>query len=149
MCGCSSPRGSSGWSKRPSGSACQVSTRASPTGAPAPSYTRPRSQNAPGVPSGTTNGPSAQSSPMLRYGPAVCAGVRARRSVIVVHVLEGRARPAAEDDVEAEAEGPLGPRGVVVVAGDHPLPGSRVAHGVEDRVLEEQRVAREVHLGDE
>src|SRR5215216_7918212 len=35
------PRGSSGWAKRPWGSACQVSTRASGTGSPAPSVTVP------------------------------------------------------------------------------------------------------------
>ena len=38
----------------PAGSACQLSTSASGTGSPAPSNTLPRSQTAPGVPSGTT-----------------------------------------------------------------------------------------------
>ena len=37
----------------PAGSACQLSTSASGIGSPSPSNTRPRSQIAPGVPSGT------------------------------------------------------------------------------------------------
>ena len=66
------PRGSSGWSNRPSGSACQVSTSASGTGAPAPSNTVPTMPNAPGVPVGHDEGPSGP-------GAGRCAG-RARPS---------------------------------------------------------------------
>src|SRR4029077_11084795 len=33
--------------------------------------------------------------------------------------------------------------------GDHPLAGLRVGHRIEDRVLAEERVAREVHLRDQ
>src|SRR5690348_13899999 len=69
------PRGSSGWANRPSGSACQVSTSASVTGSPAPSNTLPVRVIAPAVPSGTTNGPSGQGSPIARNGPTVWDGV--------------------------------------------------------------------------
>src|SRR5215204_4518710 len=69
------PRGSSGWAKRPAGSACQVSTSASGTGSPAPSVTRPVSRTAPLVPSATTSGPSGQHNPTPKNGPIVWDGV--------------------------------------------------------------------------
>src|SRR5680860_1129689 len=138
------PRGSPGWSNLPSGSACQLSTRASVTGSPSPSTTTPVTQNASGVPGGTTCGPSSHSRAMCRNGPTVWDGVS---SLIVV--LEDAGSLAPQDDVEPEAEGPLRLRRRVVVRRDHPLPGRRIADGVEDRVLGEQRVVREVHLGDE
>src|SRR6202042_378035 len=72
------PRGSSGGAKLPSGAACQVSISASGTGSPAPSSTTPLMVIAPGVPSGTTNGPSGQGSPIARNGPIVCDGVSGR-----------------------------------------------------------------------
>ena len=98
------PRGSSGWSKRPSGSACQVSTSASGTGSPAPSSTRPRTAIAPGVPGGTTNGPSSHGSPSEKNGPTVCDGVVPRSPVVLV----GRRRArAAQHDVPAVGERPL------------------------------------------
>src|SRR5690625_47106 len=144
------PRGSSRWSNRPSGSACQVSISASGTGSPAPSRTVPVIRNEPGVSVGTTSSPSGpQFSPIARNGPTVCDGVSPSRSlmVVVLLVLEHRGFRAAQDDVEVESERPLLQRRAVVVTGDHPVPGFLVAHRVEDRVLEEQRVVGEVHLG--
>src|SRR5262249_60690070 len=51
--------------------------RASVTGSPAPSMTRPVIAIAPALPSGTTNGPSGHGSPIARNGPTVCEGVSA------------------------------------------------------------------------
>src|SRR5918999_815474 len=96
------PRGSSGWSKRPSGSACQVSITPSGTGAPAPSRTTPE----------------------IRIAPA-------------------------QHDVPAVGERPLRARRLEVERRDHALARLRVGYRVEDRVLVEQRVVREVHLRDE
>ena len=59
------------------------------------------------------------------------------------------ARRAVEHDVPAVAERPLRHGQAVVVGGDEPLPGRVVGHGLEDRVVGEERVAGEVHLGDE
>jgi hypothetical protein len=42
---------------------------------PAPSYMRPTIVTAPGVPSGTTKGPSGHGSLMEKYGPTVWEGV--------------------------------------------------------------------------
>src|SRR5688500_9387611 len=142
------PRGSSGWSNRPSGSACQVSTTASGTGTPAPSYTVPAIRNAPGVPSGTTYGPSGHTRPNEKNGPTVCDGV-VRSSLIVVLLVQRRGVLAAQHDVPPVAERPLGHGGVQVEPGHHRLAGLRVADRVEDRVVGAQRVAREVHLGDQ
>ena len=55
---------------------------------------------------------------------------------------------AAQDHVEAEPERPLGDRRVVVVGRDEGVAGP-FGHGVVDRILEEQRVVGEVHLGDQ
>src|ERR671923_2301417 len=139
------PRGSSGWSKRPSGSACQVSITPSGTGAPAPSSSTPEMRIAPGVPSGTTRWPSFQVSPMDRNGPTVCDGV----SRSLMGLLEGGLLAAAQHDVPPVGERPLGARCLEVELRDHALPGLRVRHGVEDRVLAEQRVVLEVHLRDQ
>src|SRR5579875_475363 len=154
-----SPRGSSGWEKRPSGPACQVSTSASGTGSPAPSSTRPAITIAPGAPSSTTNGPSGHGSPIAKNGPTVCDGVTpsgrtagslSRPSCLaaapLAGVLEHGLLPAAQHDVPLVAEGPLRLGQVEVEPGDHPLPGRRVRHRVEDRVLGEERVAGKVHL---
>src|SRR5918995_1576564 len=198
------PRGSSGWSKRPSGSACQVSTIASGTTSPLPSYTAPRSQIAPGVSGGTTSSPPSQVRPIARYGPTVALGVvcscvigpplpaRSRtrsaprsmppvasavapllarwrslrcslpvgsrlaamlprpssRDVPVVLGLERRLAGAAQHDVPLEGQRPVVDGARVVEPADRQRPGG-LRDGVEDRVLEEQRVVREVHLRDQ
>src|SRR5918997_4127771 len=139
------PRGSSGWSKRPSASACQVSITPSGTDAPAPSRTTPEMRIAPGVPSGTTRCPSVQVSPMDRNGPTVCDGV----SRSLMGLLERGLLAAAQHDVPAVGERPLRPGGLQVERRDHALASLRVRDRVEDRVLVEQGVVREVHLRDE
>src|SRR5918999_6223160 len=139
------PRGSSGWSKRPSGSACQVSITPSGTGAPAPSRTTPEMRIAPGAPSGTTRCPSFQVSPMDRNGPTVCDGV----SKSLMGLLERGLLAPAQHDVPAVGERPLRARRLEVERRDHALARLRVGYRVEDRVLVEQRVVREVHLRDE
>src|SRR5918999_6570893 len=138
------PRGSSGWSKRPSGSACQVSITPSGTGAPAPSRTTPEIRIAAGVPSGTTRCPSVQVSPMDRNGPTVCEGV----SRSLMGLLERGLLAAAKHDVPAVGECPLRAGRLEVGRRDHPLARLGVGHRVEDGVLVEQRVVREVHLRD-
>src|SRR5918997_473453 len=198
------PRGSSGWSKTPSGSACQVSTIASGTGSPLPSNTVPRSQIAPGVSAGTANSPPSQVRPIARYGPTVELGVvigwvvtrhlparfRTRsaprsmppvasavapllarwrslrcslpvcsrlaamlprpssRDVPVVLGLERGLLRAAQDDVPLEPQRPVGHGALVVEPADRQV-ARTLGDRVEDRVLEEQRVVREVHLGDQ
>src|SRR5918999_3975886 len=139
------PRGSSGWSKRPPGSACQVSITPSGTGAPAPSSSTPEMRIAPGVPSGTTRCPPDHVSPMDRNGPTVCDGV----SRSLMGLLERGLLAPAQHDVPAVGERPLRARGLEVERRDHALARLRVGYRVEDRVLVEQRVVREVHLRDE
>src|SRR5215472_6130587 len=145
------PRGSSGCANRPSEPACQVSMRPSGIGSPAPSYRRPKIVIAPGVPSGTTNGPCSQGSRIAKYGPTVWDGVRS--SLIVRSVpfwgFEDSGLAAAQDDVEPVAQRPLGLGVLDRELGDHPLLRRLVGHRVEDRVQRQQRVAREVHLGDQ
>src|SRR4051812_13839265 len=131
----------------PSGAACHVSTTPSGTGSPSPSSSRPRIQMPPWEPTGTTSGPSGHGSTRARNGPTVCDGVRPRTGSGIGGRLEGRGVGSPQDDVEAEAEGPLGLGDVVVVARHQPLAGPFVGNRVEDRVLEEQRISGEVHLG--
>src|SRR5581483_5355062 len=102
---------------------------------------------APAVPSGTTNGPSAQGSRIAKYGPTVWEGVSP--GIGVPSLLEDRRAAAAQHDVPLETQGPLGLGQLDVEPGDQPLPGLLVRHRVEDRVEWQQRVAGEVHLGDQ
>ena len=99
------PRGSSGWSKRPSGSACHVSTSASGTGSPAPSSTRPRTADrAPACPRArrTARPPTAGRARRTARRSAT-ASSRASRVVLVAR----RRRRAAQHDVPAVRERPL------------------------------------------
>src|SRR5256884_5146080 len=124
------PRGSSGWAKRPSGPACQVSISPSGMMFPAPSKSRPMIVIAPGVPSGTTNGPSGHGSRIEKYGPTVWEGViGGTRSA---PLLEDGRVAAAQHDVPVVAEGPLWLGQLDVEVGDQPLPGLLVGHRVED-----------------
>src|SRR6476659_645153 len=126
---------------------CHVSMTASGTGAPAPSNTAPVSVSASGSSAATGVAHPGSARARWRNGPTVCDGVSAPgasgRSAIA-GLLERRRGGATQDDVEAEAQCPLRLGDVVVVAGDEAPAGGRVGHGVEDRVLEEQRVVREV-----
>ena len=81
-----------------------------------------------------------------KNGPTVWPGVGGRRHVLL---LEGRGRRAGEHDVPAVAGAPLGLGDVVVVGRHQPLAGLRVDDRLVDRVEGEQRVAGEVHLGDQ
>src|SRR6266566_925060 len=103
---------------------------------------------APGVASGTTNGPSGHGSRIEKYGPTVWEGVIGGTSRSAPLLEDGRVA-AAQHDVPVVAEGPLGLGQLDVEVGDQPLPGLLVGHRVEDRVELQQRVAREVHLGDQ
>src|SRR4029077_20105387 len=64
-------------------------------------------------------------------------------------LLEDGRAAAAQDDVPLVTEGPLRLSQLAVESGQQPLPGLLVGHRVEDRVEGEQRVARELHLGDQ
>jgi len=55
----------------------------------------------------------------------------------------------AYDDVEREAERPFGPRQREIEARDQASARALVVNGLEDGVMVEQRVFREVHLGNE
>src|SRR3954447_17381665 len=81
---------------------------------------------------------------MCRNGPIVWEGVSTGTSVL----HRGSFAPA-QHDVVAVAQRPLLDGAVVVVGADHPVTGLLIADGVEDRVLEEERVAGEEHLGDQ
>src|SRR5580704_3710517 len=102
---------------------------------------------APGVPSGTANGPTSNGRPIAKYGPTVWEGVVSK--ITSVRLLERRRARAAEVDVPLERLRPVRHRPVDREPGDHPLAGALVSHRVEDRVIREERVAREVHLGHE
>src|ERR671915_60675 len=78
---------------------------------------------------------------MRKYGPTVWDGVGS-----VTSRLRRGGLATSQHHVELVRERPLRHRFTEVESGDHPLPVPRVAHRVEDRVLEEQRIAREVHL---
>src|SRR3974390_2652522 len=100
---------------------------------------------APGVPSGTANGPTSNGSPIAKYGPTVWEGVVWK--ITSMRLLERRGPRAPEVDVPLERLRPVRHRAVDREARDHPLARLRVADRVEDRVVGEERVAREVHLG--
>src|SRR5690242_15891080 len=99
-----------------------------------------------GSEAGTSSAAPSYGRAKPKNGPTVCDGVGSSAATSVLH---RRGLAAAQDDVEAIRERPLGHRRVEVERAHEALAGGRVAHGVEDRVLEEERIAREVHLGDE
>src|SRR3712207_5411734 len=70
------------------------------------------------------------------------------RHVSVVVGLEGGLVGAAQHDVPLEGQRPVVLRALQGVPADRPVPCDG-RDGVEDRVLAEQRVVREVHLGDQ
>src|ERR671932_545678 len=60
--------------------------------------------------------------------------------------LEGRGVAAVDDDVEHEAERPLGPRQREIELRDEALACVFIGNGMEDRIVREQWIARKVHL---
>src|SRR2546430_8628653 len=77
---------------------------------------------APGVPSGTTNGPSGHGSRIEKYGPTVWEGVMPGTGPSAPLLEDGRVA-AAQHDVPVVAEGPLGLGQLDVEVGDQALPG--------------------------
>src|SRR6266702_4764089 len=116
---------------------------ASLTGPPSPSSTRPSMRTRSPDASGVTRllpGVSA----MAKYGPTVCEGVMPDMSGL------GRCLVApAQHDVEFVRRPPIRLGGGEIEARDHPRARFLVPDRVEDRIVGHQRVAREIHLGDE
>src|SRR5690348_1558902 len=98
-------------------------------------------RTAPSASGGTSMFVSRSQRPNEKKGPTVCEGV-----VPVTSVLERCRAGAVDDDVELKAERPLRRRGLEVEPADHAPARLLVAHGLEDRVEREQRIAGEVHL---
>src|SRR5665213_4351862 len=141
------PRGSSGCANRPSGSACHVSTMASVTAAPAPSSTWPLMRMAPGVPSGTTLGPSLHANPRVRKGPAVCDGVSGSIISAPIRRVARRRCRTPENDVPHVRQRPFRfgevERPVTEQAAARRRVGDGHVHGIEVK----EWVIGEVHLG--
>src|SRR5919106_2279199 len=110
-----------------------------------PSSTTPPTRTASGSDGGTSAELPSSDSPMLKNGPTVWDAV-GRSATSVLH--RGRLAPA-QHYVEAVGERPFGHGLLEVELRDQALAVPPVGHRVEDRVLEEERVAREVHLRDE
>src|SRR5262245_35219960 len=115
---------------------------ASLTAAPSPSSTRPSIRRAPGVSGGTRWACGVASKEKEKNGPTVCEGVVPSSSTSGLH---GRRVAATQDDVEAVGKRPLGLGRLEVERAHEPLPGPRIPNGLEDRVVVEERVTREVH----
>src|SRR5437762_1830097 len=104
----------------------QASTTASGTGSPSPSKTRPEIAIAPSVDAGTSSCSRRRQSPIEKNGPTVWEGVRSA----IGSLLHGRPVAAAEDDIEPEAERPLGNRRVPVERAHQPHARRRFADGL-------------------
>src|SRR6516162_11364440 len=138
---------SSVWSYLPSGFACQISRSASSTGARSPSSTCPSiTIFSPGGALAVRSLHSGWSSAKWKKGPMVCDGVPA--CIDISQPQRSRGTPA-QHDVEAVAEGVLRLAQIRILVGDEPLARRRVGHAVEDGVVRQERIPREVHLGDE
>src|SRR5229473_794052 len=134
---------SSGWAYRPAAFACQISRKASKTGAPSPSRMLPSMRIfSPVAPEAARSAQSGRSRAKWKKGPTVCDAVVTG----FTSDLHRRRRTAAQDDVEAVAERILGLAEVWVVARDQALAGSFVRRALKDRIECEQRVAGKVHL---
>src|SRR5581483_4727531 len=133
---------------------------ASGTGAPSPSSTRPSITMR--WPCGLPRVRSAQSGrtrPRAKNGPTVCPGVAIALVAIGLPVVglvvmvsvpafQGSRVTAAQHHVEGVAQGPFGLAQLGVVVGDETPPRRLVGGALVDRVVLQQRVAREIHLGD-
>ena len=132
-----------------SGSACQVSTSASAERLAGSSSTLPAITIAPGVSGGTTNGPSGHGSPMARKGPTVCDGVTPAGTAPYPSDSKRRSRSAPAARCPAIPKRPVRLGQADIEGRDETLPRLLIGYRVEDRVQREQRVGREVHLGDQ
>src|SRR5260221_11460662 len=86
-----------------------------------------------------------RSRPSWKNGPTVCDGV----VTDVTSRLHGRRRAAAQNDVEAVAERILGLAEVRIVARDQTRARFSIGRALKDWIEVEERIAREIHLGDE
>jgi hypothetical protein len=86
-----------------------------------------------------------------QYGPTVWLEVGGRITFLRLRLrrIERRGVEAAQHDVEAKAEGPLRLGQLDVERGEQPGARLRVGDRLVDRVDREQRIAGEVHLGDQ
>ena len=115
----------------PEGSACQVSISASGTGSPLAVEHRAGDPDRARAPPGTTSGRPATAARSRSTGRP-----SARASSTSCALLERRRRRAAQHDVAAERQRPVGSCRLEVERADHPLARARVvAHRVEDRVV--------------
>src|SRR5262245_20330679 len=122
---------------------------ASGTGAPSPSTTRPSmTMRSPCAPAAVRSLHSGRSSPSEKNGPTVCDGVGINLSAMARASgrFERRRAPAAEHHVPAVAERPFRLAEPGVVLRDQSLARLGIGGALEDRVVGEERVAREIHL---
>src|SRR5437868_11988433 len=118
--------------------------RASGTGAPSPSTTRPRMATCrSGDPASAIRSTKRGPNPRRKKGPtvwdAVTPSAGGRALPVMRLVLERRLVATSQDEVEAVAERPLWLRRVPVERGDQPLACARVGHRIEDRIEGEER----------
>ena len=105
----------------------------------------------PACPRRTTSGPSSHARAMCRNGPTVCDGVSGRRVMSSsARAPRTASRPSRAARCRTRSRAPTPAAVVAEVEPAHQsLPRGRVRDGVEDRVVGEERVVREVHLGDQ
>src|SRR6185312_1951820 len=127
------------------GSACQISTQASDTGAPLPARTWPISVIRSPVAPNLVRSAQSLSSSRCQNGPTVWLAV----AVGISAFLHRRGPAPAQHHVEAIAERPVFLADAEIQLGDEPLTRGFVRHRLEHRVVRQQRIALEIHLGDE
>ena len=116
---------------------------------PRPSSTRPCSRIAPGMPGGTSSRVAGVGQGEAEERADGLARGRREGAHGGLLAPSGCGAAAGEHDVPAVAGAPLVLGDVVVVGGDQAVAGRRVGDRLVDRVEREERVAREVHLGDQ
>src|SRR3972149_4466135 len=130
----------------PCESACQISTRASSIGAPSPSRACPRTRiREPRASSSVRIFSPPWSNPKAKNGPTVWLGVCLLEGTELGAFMRGYPR-ARQDDVEAEAEGPLRDGNVVGIVGDQTLAGLLIGGAVVDGVQGKKRIAPGGHM---
>src|SRR5574337_1107613 len=108
--------------------------RASSTGWPAPSSTRPSMHTALGWSAGTRRSVPGTSRPMWKKGPIVCGGVAGS----CISAIHGGCRRTPQHNVPAVAEGPFRLGDVEVEDGNQPFTPLPRGDGLEDRVVVHQ-----------
>src|SRR5712671_6882009 len=78
----------------------------------------------------------------------VCPGMAAWRSLMVLFRLHRRGVASRQDDVPPVARGPFVLGKIVVIVRDQAIARLLISDRLVDRVEREQRITREVHLGD-